>query len=176
MDATAIGSNPATDDGHASPAANGAVLRAAFACLPSGLAAICADLDPHPTGMLASSVTSVSLEPPLLSFCVQNGSRTWAALSDVPRIGVSFLGSSHEQVCAQFAAEASERLRGVGTVTTAEGAVLLAGAAATFACSRYDEFSAGDHSIVVLRIEAFDVAPDVAPLVFHGSRYRRLAG
>ncbi|GAA2047887.1 flavin reductase family protein [Williamsia deligens] len=171
MNATAT-----TDGRDAAPVPPGLVLRKAFACLPSGVAAICADIDPHPTGMLVSSLTSVSLDPPLLSFCVQNGSRTWAGLKDAPRIGVSFLGDSHGEVCAQFAAAAPERLRGVGTVTSDGGAVLLEGAAATFTCSLHDEFSAGDHSIVVLRIEAFDVVPDVAPLVFHGSRYRRLAG
>ncbi|WP_045824600.1 flavin reductase family protein [Williamsia herbipolensis] len=151
-------------------------LRRAFGCFPSGVAAICADVEPQATGMLVSSLTSVSLDPPLLSLCVQNGSRTWSGLRTATHVGVSVLGDTHEQVCAQFAGTSAERLRGVDTRRTDQGAILLTDAAATFICSVCDEIPAGDHSIVILRIETFDTAPESAPLVFHRSRYRRLAG
>jgi flavin reductase (DIM6/NTAB) family NADH-FMN oxidoreductase RutF len=178
MDATATHAAPKESANRRNdvPTQGAADLRRAFGCLPSGVAAVCADIEPHPTGMLVSSLTSVSLEPPLLSFCVQNGSRTWAGLQSATHVGVSFLGDTHEQVCVQFGGESSQRLARIPVRRTAEGAVLLEDAAATFVCSLYEEFSAGDHTIVVLRIETFEAAPECAPLVFHRSRYRTLAG
>jgi hypothetical protein len=69
---------PVTSDGH---------LREAFGCFPSGVTAVCALVDGTPRGMAASSFTSVSLTPPLVSLCVQRTSSTWPLLSDRPRLG-----------------------------------------------------------------------------------------
>jgi flavin reductase (DIM6/NTAB) family NADH-FMN oxidoreductase RutF len=96
-------------------------------------------------------------------------------MQNAPYVGVSFLGDTHEHVCAQFGLESSKRLAHIPVRRTTEGAVLLEDATATFVCSFFDEFSAGDHTIVVLRIEAFEASPECAPLVFHRSRYRTLA-
>src|SRR3546814_7956938 len=57
-----------------------AQLRAAFGCFPSGITAVCALIDGKPVGMAASSFTSVSLDPPLVSVCIQNRSKTWRQL------------------------------------------------------------------------------------------------
>lgn len=151
------------------------VLRAAFGCLPSGVAAVCAAGDGGSTGMLVSSLTSVSLDPPLLSFCVQDGSRTWARLRESHRVGVSFLGDVHEAACADFARPADDRLVDIATRQVGDGAVVLKGAPAVFVCSVHDEIPAGDHSIVLLRIVDLEFASDIAPLVFHRSTYHRLA-
>lgn len=53
-----------------------AQLRRAFGCFPSGVTAVCAVVDGEPVGMAASSFTSVSMAPPLVSVCVQDSSAT----------------------------------------------------------------------------------------------------
>ena len=58
---------------------------------------------------------------------------------------------------------------------TADGAVLLEGASAWLDCGIEREISVGDHDLVLLRVHALDDDPGVPPLVFHGSRYRRLS-
>ena len=67
-------------------------LRASFACFPSGVAAVCALIDGEPVGMVMSSFTSVSLDPPLVSVCVDLNSSTWPRLRSAPWLGVSILG------------------------------------------------------------------------------------
>ncbi|MBE7192916.1 MAG: flavin reductase [Gordonia polyisoprenivorans] len=172
MEATSSTADPLS----ASPTtADADVLRAAFGCLPSGVAAVCAGGDGAPTGMLVSSLTSVSLDPPLLSFCVQDRSRTWARLRTSHRVGVSFLGVVHEPACADFARPADERLVDVATRQIGDCAAVLEGAPAVFVCAVQDEIPAGDHSIVLLRIVHLEFASDIAPLVFHRSTYHRLA-
>jgi hypothetical protein len=55
-------------------------LRDAFGVFPSGVVAVAAVVDGEPTGLAASSLTSVSLDPPLVSFSVANTSKTWPDL------------------------------------------------------------------------------------------------
>lgn len=150
-------------------------LRDAFGCFPSGVTAICAMIDGAPEGMAASSFVAVSLDPPLVLVCVQNSSKTWRKLRNAPRIGVSVLGEEHDRACSQLAAKSGDRFEGLEWVSTEGGAVLLEGAAVSLACSVVREIAAGDHQLALLRIEQLKFQPTVSPLVFHGSRFRKLA-
>jgi flavin reductase (DIM6/NTAB) family NADH-FMN oxidoreductase RutF len=161
--------------GAASGAIDGTVLRRAFGCFPSGVTAVCGLVGGEPTGMAASSFTSVSLDPPLVSVCVANTSATWQRLRGLDRLGVSVLGAVHETACRQLAAKDGDRFAGVSWHATAEGAVLIGDATLTLACSLDAEVPAGDHQIALLRIHEVEAAPHVAPIVFHLSRFRRLA-
>jgi flavin reductase (DIM6/NTAB) family NADH-FMN oxidoreductase RutF len=150
-------------------------LRNAFGCFPSGVTAICAMIDGEPEGMAASSFVAVSLDPPLVLVCIQNSSTTWTKLKNAPRIGVSVLGEEHDRACSQLAAKAGDRFERLEWFTTEGGAVLLERAAVSLDCSVVEEISAGDHRLVLLRIEELKFQPAVNPLVFHGSRFRKLA-
>lgn len=153
---------------------DGTQLRLAFACFPSGVTAVCANVADQPVGMLVSSFTSVSLQPPLVSICVMDTSRTWSLLRQAARLGISVLGDGHRGLCQQFSSR-EDRFAGVDITTTNEGAVLLPEASAWLDCSIHDEITAGDHTIVLLRIEALDAhTTTTAPLVFCESRYHRL--
>jgi flavin reductase (DIM6/NTAB) family NADH-FMN oxidoreductase RutF len=158
-----------------SPDDGPAQLRKAFGCAPSSVAVIAGAADAaQVSGMLVSSLMPVSLDPPLLSICVQAGSQTWARLSDCDHLGVSVLDDTCESLCDQLVRPSAERFVGVDHRATDRGAVLLPDAGAWFECSIHDEVSAGDHTIVLLRIEQLGASPEARPLVFHGSRYRRL--
>jgi flavin reductase (DIM6/NTAB) family NADH-FMN oxidoreductase RutF len=150
-------------------------LRDAFGCFPSGVTAICAMIDGEPAGMAASSFVSVSLDPPLVLVCVQNSSATWRKLRNAPRIGVSVLGEGHDRACLQLAAKSGDRFETLEWFATESGAVLLQGAAVSLECSVAEEIAAGDHHLVLLRIEELQFQPTVNPLVFHGSRFRKLS-
>lgn len=80
-------------------------LRTAYANLPSGVTAVCAEIDGELVGMAASSFTAVSLDPPLVSVCAMNGSRTWRRLQDTPRLGVSVLAADQGTLCRTLGAK-----------------------------------------------------------------------
>jgi flavin reductase (DIM6/NTAB) family NADH-FMN oxidoreductase RutF len=149
-------------------------LRRVFGAFPSGITALAVELDGRPVGIAASSFTSVSLDPPLVSVCVGLSSQTWPALADSPRLGVSVLSESQEAACRQLAGPGDDRFRGLTWRTSDDGALWLDGASAWFDCSIHQIVPAGDHLIVVLAVHEFEDDPGVAPLVFHGSQYRRL--
>jgi len=150
-------------------------LRDAYAIFPSGVVGLCAVVDGIPVGMAASSFVPVSLDPPLVAVCVQWTSETWPRLEAQPRIGVSVLGESHDSAARRLAAATGDRFEGLTVSTTEHGAVLIEGASAWLECSVDSVIPAGDHRLVLLRIEALDVRPAVEPLVFQSSTFRRLS-
>ncbi|MFI2669257.1 flavin reductase family protein [Streptomyces albidoflavus] len=150
-------------------------LRRAFACFPSGVTAVCGLVGGEPVGMAVSSFTSVSVTPPLLSACIQDSSSTWPQLRDRLRLGLSVLAEDQAAACRRLAGTAEHRFREVRWRTSRDEAVFLDGAAAWFECSVFAEVPAGDHTIVLLEIHHLRTSSAAAPLVFHGSRFRRLA-
>jgi flavin reductase (DIM6/NTAB) family NADH-FMN oxidoreductase RutF len=167
-------SQPVSTLSNVTMAADATQLRLVFGCFPSGVTAVCANMGAGPIGMLVSSFTSVSLDPPLASICIMHTSRTWSALRAAPRLGISVLAHEHRGVCQRFSAR-QDPFDGLALTQTPEGAVLLPEAGAWLDCSIHDEIPAGDHTIVLLRIEAIDACPTTSPLVFYGSRYHRLS-
>ena len=152
-------------------------LRRAFGRFPSGIAALCAEIDGTPQGIVASSFTvGVSMDPPLVMFAVQNTSRTWPVLRSAGRIGVSVLGSSHDGVCRQIASRDGDRFAGLSLHEADSGALFLDEAALWLETSIENEVPAGDHAVVLLRVHGYSTHDDAhEPLVFHGSAFRNLS-
>ncbi|QIZ37735.1 flavin reductase family protein [Saccharopolyspora sp. ASAGF58] len=150
-------------------------LRQAFGCFPSGVTAVCTLVDGVPVGMAASSFTSVSMDPPLVSVCVQDTSATWPKLRPRTRLGVSVLAEGHDAECLSLSRKEGDRFAKVSWEATSDGAVYVHGATAWLNCSVERELPAGDHAIALLRIHGLRADPGAAPLVFHGSRFRTLA-
>ncbi|GAA4813281.1 flavin reductase family protein [Nocardioides caeni] len=153
-------------------------LRRALGVFPSGVVAVGAEVDGELVGLAASSFTSVSLDPPLVSFSIARTSKTWPDLRRAGHLGLTVLAESHGGVCRQLAGPVGQRFDGVPLVVTDEGAVLLEEGLARFDCSLHREVEAGDHVIVLLRVhevtdDSGEDAPG-APLVFHRSGFGRL--
>jgi len=84
------------------------------------------------------------------------------------------LGAHQERACRQLSARDGDRFAALDWRQTAAGAVLLSGTSAWLDTSIEQEIAAGDHNIVLLRVHAFDIDSEVAPLIFHASQFRRL--
>jgi flavin reductase (DIM6/NTAB) family NADH-FMN oxidoreductase RutF len=151
-----------------------AELRRVFGTFPSGVTAIAALVNGQPVGLAASSFTSVSLDPALVSVCVAHSSTTWPILGRAARFGVSVLAAEQERACEQLSARDGDRFSALRWRSTDDGAVLLDDAVAWLDCSIYTVVRAGDHDIVVFRVHDLDADHDVMPLVFHAGRFRRL--
>lgn len=156
------------------PVLEQAQLRRVFGAFPTGVTAIAAVLDGVPVGLAASSFTSVSLDPPMVSVCLAHTSSTWPVLRQATRLGVSVLGAHQERICRQLSARGVDRFAGTRWRVTPDGGVLLDGSSAWLDCSIEREIPAGDHDIVLLRVHDLDADPQVPPLVFHASGYRQL--
>lgn len=149
-------------------------LREAFGHFPSGVIAVAAEVDGIRTGLAASSFVPVSLEPPLVSFCVQNTSQTWPKLQQVRSLGISVLSETHAEAVRTLAAKTGDRFAGLETVSSSAGAIFVKGTCVWLESTIEHEVPAGDHTIVLLRIRDITVHADVPPIVFHRSTFRRL--
>ncbi|RPA60086.1 flavin reductase [Gordonia oryzae] len=177
------------------PASDEDALKRAYSCFPSGVVAVCCHRgapEPRPpsdgndstgpsdstgpelVGMAASAFTSVSLDPPLVSVCVQNTSTTWPRLRDAGTVGVSVFAHDQAQLCRQLAGPALRRFDDIEPLGSDDGALFIPGAAAHLSCTIESEILAGDHLLVLLRIQRLDADPTVEPLVFHASTFRAL--
>ena len=151
-------------------------LREAFGHFPSGVIAVAAEVDGTRVGLAASTFVPVSLDPPLVSFCVQNTSTTWPKLQGLPRLGISVLGESHDAAARTLAAKTGDRFAGLTTVSK-NGAVYIDGTSLWLETAVEQLVPAGDHTIVILRVHGITVHEGLendAPIVFHRSTFRRL--
>ncbi|WP_206515895.1 flavin reductase family protein [Nocardioides pantholopis] len=153
-------------------------LREAFGIFPSGVVAVAAEVQGRLVGLAASSFTSVSLDPPLVSFSVANTSKTWPDLRRAAHLGLSVLADHHGQACRQLAGPVAERFAGLDVTRTEDGAVTLDDALVRYDTSIHEEVVAGDHTIVLLRLHGVQHRSEHTdaslPLVFHRSGFGRL--
>jgi len=130
-----------------------------------------------PAGFTATSFTSVSLEPPLVSFCLARSASAWNAVRHAEMIAVHVLTQEQEQVARTFATRGIDRFAAHGAWHTGLGGVpLLDGVLARMVCRVVQRVEAGDHTIVLATPEMGEHHADlgVAPLVYHDGRYAAL--
>ena len=130
-----------------------------------------------PAGFTATSFTSVSLDPPLVSFCVAHTASAFATVRAADTIAVHVLTQGQEQVARTFATSGIDRFAAHGDWRWGpRGVPLLDGVLARLVCRVVDRIRAGDHTIVLAAPESGDHHADshVAPLVYHAGRYAEL--
>lgn len=119
----------------------------------------------EPKGMAVNSFTSVSLDPPLVSFCPAKSSSTWAAMRDMDRFAVNILAADQREVASVFARSGGDKFSDI-SYSSDRSTPVLDGCVAYMVCDIVNIHDAGDHEIVVgqvRRLEKFDRDP----LVFH---------
>src|SRR4029078_6804817 len=152
-------------------------LREALGAFPTGIAVITASFqEVSHIGITVNSFTSVSLDPPLVLWCIDRRSRRYPHFAEAPGFTVSILASGHREVSKRLARAGEHNLDGIALIPTEIGPPALADSLAIFECARESVQDAGDHAILIGRILRFwhnDAAG--APLVYFLGRYRALA-
>ncbi|AKZ54219.1 putative flavin-dependent reductase [Streptomyces ambofaciens ATCC 23877] len=151
------------------------LLRSAFRRHAAGVAVITARGDAGPVGFTATSLASVSAEPPLLSFGIGTGSSSWPAVSEAEYVGVHLLGEHQRELAATFARSGADRFAaptawGEGP----EGVPVLDGVLAWLVCRVVGRVPAGDHRVVLAEVLLGDPAGSGSPLLYHQGRYNGL--
>jgi 3-hydroxy-9,10-secoandrosta-1,3,5(10)-triene-9,17-dione monooxygenase reductase component len=129
-------------------------LRQVFLDLPQPVAVVtCRSPSGEAVGMTVSSLTSVSLAPPLVLFCPTVTSRAWAAAREHGSFAVNILGHRQGVLAMRFAGP-GDRFAGLRTLPTDDGIPALADALTVLVCDLRDEHPAGDHTVVIGRVRA----------------------
>ena len=154
------------------PAPDARSFRDALGKFATGVAFITAAPDGAPAGLIVNSLTSVSLEPPLVSFSPARSSLTWSRMRRAGRFGVNVLGRQHERFAVRATPAGADRFAGLDWELGRGGVPLLRDALASLECEIVAEHPAGDHWIVVGRVDDLRVSPINEPLVFLAGAFR----
>ncbi|KAB1145209.1 flavin reductase family protein [Streptomyces luteolifulvus] len=151
------------------------LLRSVFRRHAAGVAVITAHGDGGPVGFTATSLTSVSAEPPLLSFSIGTGSSSWPAVAESDHVGVHILGEHQQDLAATFARSGADRF-GAPTAWREgpEGVPVLDDVLAWLVCRVIGRVPAGNHRIVLAEVVHGDPAGPGRPLLYHQGRFNGL--
>ncbi|MEN8660806.1 flavin reductase family protein [Marivita sp.] len=139
--------------------------RRALGSFPTGVTIITAyDTDHHPWGLTANSFTSVSLDPPVISVCVAKSGRVFPTLSMSGHFAVNILSAAQQDLALHFASNVENRFTDTDW-TAGRTAPLLPGAAAHLDCIVHSRVDAGDHEILLGRVQHY-AHTSVPPLVY----------
>jgi flavin reductase (DIM6/NTAB) family NADH-FMN oxidoreductase RutF/DNA-binding GntR family transcriptional regulator len=140
--------------------------------LASGVTVITTS-DPHGDhGMTASSVTSLSMDPPMMLICLNRAAPTSAAVSRAGAYAVNVLGLGHETLAQQFATPSGDKFRGVSVARGSLGLPILGDALAHIECRVVEEVTGGSHTIFLGQV-AQATARDGQPLTYFRGGFGR---
>jgi flavin reductase (DIM6/NTAB) family NADH-FMN oxidoreductase RutF len=126
--------------------------------------------DARPIGMTANSFTSLSLEPPLVLWSIALASSNYAAFRAARAFAVHVLRAEQAELAKVFATKDIDRFANVRCASGATGAPILPDYHACFDCTTETQYTAGDHLIIIGRVQQFDERAG-APLVFYRGRF-----
>ena len=132
-------------------------LRDAFGCFMTGVTVVTTmDAEGRPLGFTANSFSSVSLDPPLLLVSIANSSSNLEGFRNGTGFAVNILSERQKDISATFARPSEDRFAQVYWRRGPVGSPLIAEVSAWFDCTLEQAVSAGDHTILIGRIGAFE--------------------
>lgn len=157
--------------------------REALGCFPTGVAVVtapgpaadAANYQKSHVGITVNSFTSVSLDPPLVLWCMDRKSSRHAMFGGAQVFTINLLGTEHKAVSSRLAKPGEHSLDGIDLIPTELGPPALADSLAVFECQREQSVEVGDHTILIGRVLRFSRPSQSAPLVYFGGKYSALA-
>lgn len=123
-------------------------------------------------GFTATSFTSVSLHPPLVSFCLGRTSSSWPTVARADHVAVHLLGLRQQELARTFATSGVDRFAGATEWHLGPYCVpILNGTLGWLLCRVVERVTAGDHTVVLAEPLLVEPGTAGAPLLYHDGRY-----
>ena len=146
-------------------------MRRSMGRLSAGVSVVTADDAEHNAcGMTISSMTSISLEPPVLMVSLTHGSRTTDAVEASGRFAVSILGARQEAIARRFATRGGARFDGLECDHGTTGLPMIKDALAQFECRVHSAHDIGDHRVFYGSVQVLRYREGTG-LVFYSGRF-----
>jgi len=150
-----------------------AEFRTALSHWSSGVAIITTrDADGAPVGLTATSFASLSLDPPLILFCLGLESTTREAFVAAQGFAVHMLTAQQESLSNRFAAKGGDKFAGLEWSEGRRGTPLLPHCLAVLECRMHAQLPGGDHIIMVGEVEGITTHGG-EPLLYYRGAYHR---
>ena len=152
--------------------------RKAMGCFPTGVTVVTTLAgEGSPVGVTVSSFTSVSLDPPLVLFCLDARTSNVEAFRRSGHFAINVLRNEQREVSIRFASRMEDKWKGFAYDTWTTGSPILPNCLANIECSTAAIHDGGDHLIFLGRVVSFRTSDTAAePLLFFRGRYHSVAG
>jgi flavin reductase (DIM6/NTAB) family NADH-FMN oxidoreductase RutF len=148
--------------------------RKALGCFASGVTVVSGrDEQGAPVGVTVSAFSSVSLNPPLVLFCLDKRNKSLEAFRDAP-FAINVLREDQRQVSIQFASKGDDKWKGIEHTINADGVPLVDNSLAHLECVPHQVVDGGDHLIVIGRVVRLNQQTGGQPLVYFRGAYANL--
>jgi len=123
----------------------------------TGIAIVTADIDGQRVGIVCNSLTSVSLDPVLVSWCVDKKIASFPMWKRATSWSVNFLDAGQEDLVHRFTAHGADRFAGLEVLEPSDEhpALALVAAKTFFTARTQAQYEAGDHVIIVGEVLSF---------------------
>lgn len=149
--------------------------RDALGSFATGICVITANPDGYePFGMTVNSFASVSLDPALVLWSLQNNSECLPAFEKADGFAVNILTTEQQELSNYYAKKGDHSLEKESYRLGKTGLPVLRGALTTFECKVWARYPGGDHVILVGEVKEMSTNPNGKPLLFHSGRYAEI--
>jgi flavin reductase (DIM6/NTAB) family NADH-FMN oxidoreductase RutF len=146
-------------------------MRSALGLFASGVTIITGLDEGEPVGFACQAFSSVSLDPPLILFCVDRGSRSWPRIRKSGRFTVNVLGEDQVALCARFGSKTGSKFEGLDWELSRWSTPALPGVLLRVHAEVHDVHAAGDHDVVIGLVRELEHGASGRPLVFYRGRF-----
>lgn len=146
-------------------------LRDAMGCFATAVTVVTTLKDGVAIGVTVNSFNSVSLDPPLVLFSLAHDATALQAIRESDRFAVNVLGEDQQDFSQRFATSGIDALEDVPNCPGPTGCALIEGAIAHFDCRLEQAIEAGDHTILIGRVEAVTHQMSGEPLMYYRGQY-----
>lgn len=151
------------------------LFKSVVAQFPTGVTVISLSYKNTLRAFTANSFTAVSLNPGLISFCLNKASTSLALFKDTPYFAVSILSSNQRDVSIHFASNILNKFEFFQyTIGKYSNAPLINGSIAFIECKKYNQFECGDHFIFIGEVRNTFIDHSKSPLIYFAKSYSEL--
>lgn len=122
-------------------------------------------------GLIVNSLTSVSLDPPIVLWCLASASSAFEVYTQCRAFSLNILAADFEDHVPRFSARGDRIIPDELVETLSTGAPVLAGAVAVLDCNLRSRQREGDHEVIFGDVAAYRSAPQSDALGFFRGRY-----
>ncbi|RTK93657.1 MAG: flavin reductase [Rickettsiales bacterium] len=139
---------------------------------PTGVCVISTYVNNKLWGFTANSFVSVSLSPPLISFCLDKSSGSLNAFKETVFFAINILSSNQEEISKHFAHSSTDKFIGINYSLSQFQTPHIHDSISFLECKKYEMIDGGDHIIFMGEVVSVQVDETKTPLLYYAKAYR----